>query len=128
MSIFLQANWHDQSLYLWARCDGGQGPADLAALRAAGGEGSSDALLASVAAEATLAIALPVDEPRGEQDEGQVATATRTRVTRVTALALGPAEAIDFLTSLPPEIPASCGASVGYWAKIARLVIRLIAA
>src|SRR3954468_20734004 len=109
MSIFLQANWHDQSLYLWARSDGGRGPADLAALRAAVGEVSSDALLASVAAEATLAVALPVDEPRVADEEGQVATAARARVTRVTALALGPAEAVDFLTSLPAEIPGSCG-------------------
>src|SRR4051812_39469578 len=98
MSISLQANWHDQSLYLWARSEAGaQGPAaaaaaDLAALRAAVGEVSSDALLASMAAEATLAVALPVDEPRVADEEGQVATAARARVTRVTALALGPAE------------------------------------
>src|SRR6188768_691563 len=110
MSVSLQANWHDQSLYLWARTDGGHAPpGDAAALRAAVGEVTSDALLASVAAEGSLTLDLPspdVFTPGSEpsttriDDRSAVATQPATQITPVPALILAPAEAIDFLTSL----------------------------
>src|SRR6187402_1932754 len=99
MSLSLQANWLDQSLYLWARPADGQPVADPAALRAVAGEVCSDCLLASAVAEATLAVRFP----------------GATEPTDVAALRLGPAEAIDFLTSLStPQQQAApaCGASV----------------
>jgi len=143
-SLSLQANWQELSLYLWARppavaaaAGAGGGPgADAAALRAAMGEMSSDALLASAVAEGSLSVALPGrptaeshDEAGGEERHG-LATAVepRVRTVRVPALVLAPAEAIDFLTSLPTELPGSCGPSVGYWATLARFVCRLVAA
>src|SRR4051794_7956559 len=105
MSFALQANWHDQSLYLWARTgDGTLG--DPAALRAVVGEVCTDALLASTVAQATICLRFPRDaEPRCTP-----------------ALVLGPAEAVDFLTCLPSTLPPSCGPSVYYWSKLARLV------
>src|SRR5512132_799543 len=85
MSFSLQANWLDQSLYLWARpATDGQPAAAPADLRAVAGEVCSDCLLASAVAEATLPIRLPGSD---------------ANPTHVPALRLGPAEAIDFLTS-----------------------------
>jgi len=60
MSLSLQANWHDQSLYLWARAEPGHPPVDAATLRAAVGEVCSDALLASTVGEGMLCLSLPV--------------------------------------------------------------------
>ncbi|HEY1342808.1 MAG TPA: DEAD/DEAH box helicase [Bryobacteraceae bacterium] len=115
MSLVLQANWHDQSLYLWARRpQPGEPPVDVAAIRAAVGEITSDALLASTAREGRIVIALP-----GSNGEADVESP---------ALILGPAEAIDFLTSLPCGTVATCGPSVTYWCTLARFVLRLIAA
>jgi SNF2 family DNA or RNA helicase len=132
MCSALQANWHDQSLYLWARAEKGAAPVDVSALRAAVGEVSSDALLASAAPEGVFTIALPDqdEEGRSSGDGGAVATAplTKFQTASVTALILGPAEAIDFLTSLPRDIPAGCGPSVAYWATLAHFVCQLVAA
>src|SRR5258706_10561885 len=105
MSLSLQANWQDQSLYLWARVGPGDGPADAAALRAVLGEVCSDALLASTVAEGTFSLALPARRApqAANEDHGNVATeiAAALDVIRVPTLVLNPAEAIDFLTSLP---------------------------
>jgi SNF2 family DNA or RNA helicase len=130
MSLSLQANWLDQSLYLWARpaptADTAAAPAsngavaavDPAALRAAAAEVCSDCLLASAVAEATLAVRLPTAGPAAAADP-----------VTVPALRLGPVEAIDFLAGLTPNAtPAGCGASVEYWAALARFVCRLMAA
>jgi SNF2 family DNA or RNA helicase len=130
MSFSLQANWQDQSLYLWARTPPGQAPADEAALRAAIGEVTSDALLASTAPVGTLSIWLAArDEGQSEeQKSGTTAVASARVLVQVPALVLGAVEAMDLLTSLPRELPPSCGDSLAYWAKLARFVIRLIAA
>jgi SNF2 family DNA or RNA helicase len=133
MSLSLQACWLDQSLYLWARTPGGD-PAitDPAALRAAIGEVSSDALLASAAPEVSVSLALPAsarhDQGNGEHHSVATAVDRSLRTVHLPALLLGPAEAVDFLTSLPSELPASCGPSVAYWATLARFVVGLIGA
>jgi hypothetical protein len=116
MSFALQANWHDGSLYLWARPESGQPTPDSATLRAAVGEVSSDALLASTASEGRLALTLPT----GENGAPNVYDAP--------ALVLPPAEAVDFLTSLPCQLPGTCSPSLGYWAMLAGFVLKLIAA
>src|SRR5882672_890229 len=137
MSFSLQANWQDQSLYLWARTLPGQQPADAAALRAAIGEVSSDALLASTVPQGTLAIwiwmvgrdsASPDSSPDHDRQSVATAVASARELIRVPALVLGPVEAMDLLTSLPRELPPTCGPSLAYWATLARFVIRLIAA
>ena len=132
MCSALQANWHDQSLYLWARAEKGAAQVDISALRAAVGEVSSDALIASAAREGVFNLTLPAhdEEGRSNGDGGAVATAPATKfeTASVTALVLGPAEAIDFLTSLPPEISTGCGPSVAYWATLANFVCQLVAA
>src|SRR5256886_8478694 len=121
---------------LWARPPGGGDPgaavAAHAALRAAVGEVSCDALLAWAAPEVSVSLALPAPAApdRGNGEHQSVATAVdrSLRTVHLPALLLGPAEAIDFLTSLPRELPPSCGPSVAYWATLARFVVRLIAA
>jgi SNF2 family DNA or RNA helicase len=135
MCLALQANWHDQSLYLWARAEQGSAPVDVSALRAAVGEVSSDALLASAVGEGAFTLALPVNQDEGAENpsgrgDGAVATAPATRfeTASVAALILGPAEAIDFLTSLPREAPVGCAASVTYWATLAHFVCQLVSA
>jgi SNF2 family DNA or RNA helicase len=134
MSLSLQANWHGQSFYLWARVEPGDRPVDAAALRAALGEVCSDALLASTVAEGMFSLAVPAGRaPQAEplkEEGGNVATevAAGVDVIRMPALVLNPAEAIDFLTSLPRELPAVCGPSIGYWATLARFICRLVAA
>src|SRR5260221_10667505 len=139
MSLSLQANWQDLSLYLWARPWPGAQPPDAPALRAAVGDVSSDALLASAVADGSLMVWLPADDddraPRqGDSIGGGNHHATATAVApgfktlRVPALVLGPAEAIDFLTSLPVELPGFCAPSIAYWATLARFVCRLVAA
>src|SRR3954469_11841829 len=135
MSLSLQASWHDQSLYLWARPEPGHPPADAAALRAAVGEISSDALLASAVGEGTIGVLLPSLDAAGRADAAggdrqSVATLPATELERfdLPALILGPAEAVDFLTSLSRDLPPVCGPTVGYWAALARFVCRLIAA
>jgi hypothetical protein len=134
MSFSLQANWQDQSLYLWARTAPGQALADEAALRAAIGEVSSDALLASTLPMGNLAIWLDRDSggqensPTDQGTGGSTTVASARELLRVPALVLGPVEAMDLLTSLPCEAHATCGASLAYWAMLARFVIRLIAA
>src|SRR4051812_24872816 len=133
MSLSLQANWQDQSFYVWARVGAENPPVDAAILRAAVGEVCSDALLASTVAEGSFALSLPAGRaPQAErqnEDAGGVAThvTAGVEVVRVPALVLNPAEAIDFLTSLPRELPAVCGPSVAYWATLARFMCRLIA-
>src|SRR4051812_28404813 len=118
MSLSLQANWQDQSFYVWARVGAGDPPVDAAALRAALGEVCSDALLASTVREGVLALSLPAGRaPQAErlnEDHGGVAThvAAGVETVRVPALVLNPAEAIDFLTSLPRDLPPVCGPSV----------------
>jgi SNF2 family DNA or RNA helicase len=120
MSFALQANWHDGSLYLWARPEPGQPTPDNATLRAAVGEVSSDALLASTATEGRLTLALPAASDGNGHGAPQPYEAP--------ALVLGPAEAVDFLTSLPCQMPESCSPSLGYWSRLAGFVLRLIAA
>jgi SNF2 family DNA or RNA helicase len=131
MSLSLQANWQDQSFYLWARVEpaAGSPPVDAAALRAAVGEVCADALLASTVGDGMLALSLPVARAP-QEDQGGVATriAPTAEVVHVPALVLSPAEAIDFLTSLPRELPPTCGPSIAYWATLARFTCRLIAA
>src|SRR3954468_13720659 len=99
MSLSLQASWHAQSLYLWARPEPGQPAADTAALRAAVGEISSDALLASAVGEGTLPVLLPPANPSGRTDAKSadhlsVATLPETHLVRrdLAALVLGPSE------------------------------------
>ena len=135
MSFSLQANWQDQSLHLWARTPAGEPPVDAAALRAAIGEVSSDALLASTVAEGSLSVWMMGPEPTAQefssitgQQSVATAVASARELARVPALVLGAVEAMDLLTSLPRELPPGCGASLGYWATLARFVIRLIAA
>ena len=122
MSFALQANWHDGSLYLWARPEPGQStPPDTATLRAAVGEVSSDALLASTATEGRLTLMLPAAAASGNgHGDHQSYDAS--------ALLLGPAEAVDCLTSLPCQLPGSCSPSLGYWSRLAGFVLKLIAA
>src|SRR2546423_10715797 len=101
MSLSLQANWHDQSLYLWARAQPGHPAVDAAALRAAVGEVCSDALLASTVGEGTFALSVPVAQRAGqaerlnEEQQGSVATeiAAGVELIRVPALVLVPTEA-----------------------------------
>ncbi len=130
MSFSLQANWQDQSLYLWARTPPGHAPADEAALRAAIGEVTSDALLASTVPTGALSIWMPGrdESASDEQRSGATAVASARELVQVPALVLGAVEALDLLTSLPQELPPTCGESLGYWAKLARFVVRLIAA
>jgi len=119
MSFALQANWHDGSLYLWARPEAGQSTPDNAALRAAVGEVSSDALLASTATEGRLTLTFPAAADNGQGGHQSY---------EAPALVLGPAEAVDFLTSLPCQMPESCSPSLGYWSLLAGFVLKLIAA
>lgn len=109
MGFFLCASWHEQSLYLWgASADDVQ--VDAASLRAAIGEVSADALLASAAPSGELA----VHGPNGRRSHS--------------AIVLSPDQAIDFLTSLSQPLPPVCSPSVGYWATLARFVVRLMSA
>src|SRR4051812_11277309 len=107
MSFSLQANWHDQSFYLWAREAAGHDAIDLAALRAAVGEVSSDALLVSTVPQGTLSLWIPsrdgvLDVSNSVEDSQSAATAIapQRQLIRVPALVLGAVEAMDLLTSL----------------------------
>jgi hypothetical protein len=110
------------------------------------GELSPDGLLASVATEAAVRLWLPCDAEgapiscaastaavaesgNGENGRG-AGTATivgELRAVQVPALEFTASQAIDLLTSLPVELPSTCGASIRYWQALAQLVIDLLA-
>ncbi len=126
---------------------GGGGPivaGTAEAVRAALGDVSSDGLLASAAREGMLTLHLPAgvggregegghggtgmqSGPGGREAQGLGAVEGLIAV-EVPAIILGPAEAIDLLTSLPEDLAVSCGAAVGYWARLAKFVCSLISA
>ncbi|MEO6435986.1 MAG: SNF2 helicase-associated domain-containing protein, partial [Tepidisphaeraceae bacterium] len=114
----IQANWKDSSLFLWdaPRPDGsftgGSAAADLAALRDAVGQMSSDALLASAARDSTLLLWLPRDGALAACD--------------VAAIQFSPAEAIDLLLSLPSPLPPDCGDSIRFWSILAQFVVECV--
>jgi hypothetical protein len=101
----VHANWHDRSLLLW------DDRVELRApeLRDLLGQMSADALLASVAHEATISPWLPAGDGKLEPAE-------------LSALRFSPAEAIDLLVSLNDPLPPDCGDSLRYFAVLARFV------
>jgi hypothetical protein len=158
--IQLHAIWHDHRLHLWGESsasaeaaaplaspamgpgDHPEGPGDhpgaldCAALHAVMGELSADGLLASIAEESGLTLWLPTRHGRvlsshdpgvqGVQDEVELA------VWRVPTLALIPADAIDFLSSLDHPLPVAgadpAGAdSLRFWSRLGRYVLSLLA-
>src|SRR5947209_321114 len=142
MALRLHAYWHNDQLFLWGeRLVNGEGSAPPRAdeLRAAAGELSPDALLASVATDCQSTLWLPCDEhgpissviAQGAAvsgtDNGATVLTGELRAVTVTCLAFSPAQTIDLLTSLPRELPALCGPSVAYWTMLAGFVVDLLA-
>src|SRR5439155_1071273 len=74
----------------------------------------------TTATERTLTLLLPAPAA----GNGHAAT----QPYQASALVLGPAEAADFLTSLPCQLPGSCSPSLAYWSRLADFVLKLIAA
>jgi len=101
-------------------------------LHAAVGELSPDALLASIAAEGSLTLWLPARAgrplPSSAGDGPPVGAAVGSnRVVpvelapfQVCTLALAPADAMDFVTSLTEPLPRVCSDSIRYWARLGR--------
>ncbi|MCB9850938.1 MAG: DEAD/DEAH box helicase [Phycisphaerales bacterium] len=145
--IHLHAIWRGGRLHLWgeqdaptdaprAALDDAQAhPEALAtqALHAAMGDLSADGLLASIAADASLMLWLPARAGVPLHSTDDIVTtadddhAVDLQAFRVPTLALSPADAIDFLTSLPEPLPRECAASVAYWARLANYVLALLA-
>ena len=145
MGLALHANWYDGQLFLWGAHGTaapvtddpfthvpGLDPASLSELRAALGELTADALLASVAVETSLLIRLPAtpappspQAPPGDDSPAAVAPIIWQQVS-VPALALTAPQAIDLLASLPDPLPAGGSDSLQYWALLARLNLELI--
>jgi hypothetical protein len=143
--LLLHAHWHSDGLYLHGErsSPAGTGPAAVTELRAAVGELSPDGLLASVAADAAVRLWLPCDgeglpiscavaagatPSAGNGNGGGTATLIgELRAVEVAALAFSASQAIDLLTSLPAELPSTCGASIRYWRALALFVIDLLA-
>src|SRR5690349_21212274 len=97
----VHANWHDRSLLLWD-----DRPESRAAeLRDLLGQTSADALLASVAQEATIRLWLPAGDGKLEVAEPH-------------ALRFSPAEAVDLLVSLNDPLPPDCGDSLRYFVTL----------
>jgi hypothetical protein len=135
--------WHDAQLHLWGESLAAAGVAADAArpfavgcaeLHSAVGELSNDGLLTSVAEDGEIALLLPARDgvpvpstnPSGNGDflsDTNVALAPF----QVPALRLAPAEALDLLASLPVPMPRTCGATLQYWALLARYLLSRLA-
>jgi hypothetical protein len=137
MALTLHAYWHKDKLFLWGeRSHPPDALAGFAELRAAVGEMSADALLASVAGEAREKLWLPCDEhgpigccaagtAKGRDDTNLLVG--ELRAVQIAAISFSPAQAIDLLTSLARELPAGCGESIRFWATLADFTINLLA-
>jgi hypothetical protein len=144
----LHAHWHRDRLYVHGERSSsaaaeGSALAGAEDLRAAVGELSPDGLLASVASDEAVHLWLPCDAEgapiscgsaatrtaagNGNGDGGTATLVGELRAIEVPALAFNASQAIDLLTSLPAELPASCAASIRYWQALAQFVIDLLA-
>jgi superfamily II DNA or RNA helicase len=137
MALTLHVHWFGENLYLWGERGNPAGRlAGPEELRDAVGELSADALLASVAGETTQTLWLPCDEQgpilssiavaaSGSRDTALLVG--ELRAVNAPALMFSPVQAMDWLTSLPAELPPGCGDSVRFWRTLAHFVIDLLA-
>ena len=107
----LHAVWIESSLHLFG-FDAAAAELANGELRAALGDSSADALLATIAQQSTIHILWP---------DGQGGVVPRTLPT----LKLAPAEAVDFLTSLPGAAHPSD--TLKYWRVLAEFILAHIA-
>lgn len=141
-SAILHAVWWDAKLHLFAlplpdstRDDSREAsaahappaiPCSISELRAAIEELSPESLIAAAAQESSLTLWLPRSAADTRGDTGDSAQPD-LRTTDVQALALGPADAVDFLAGLAPERAPSVSDSLRYWAILARFLLSQLA-
>ena len=154
--IVLHAHWTDGLLHLWGqevpaetkdiqrpagRSDGRKEPRAVSTLadeELRGTVGDAwDSLLVSGAASAHLDLLLPSCDGRLTPPLAEVpgvagaspSSRSALQRTRVPTIAFGPADAVDLLTGLPKftRQELNCGGSLRYWARVAELVLELLA-